>query len=269
MAKAKKLDKKELKQPDAFQSKGEKALDHVVQNKKRYLTYIAAFLGLVILVQVGFAFRDYRNGKVSTAFSDAMKVVDAEVIEDKTQAAEAKEMTFESEEAKNLAITTQLGEFINKHADSRFATLARMHVGNAFFALKRYDKALENYETFLKDGDFAQFRFMALNNIAQCQENQGNTDQAIATYKKIIDESKTDLWKDQSFYALGVLYKKQGNNDESIKWFDKLVEKYPESGLKTKADKFLAVLRGPEPEKKAEEKAAEPEAADEKKGEGN
>lgn len=262
-AKETKLSKKDLNQPDAFQSRGEQILDHLVKYKARYFAAAGSILAIILAVVIVRAWLTHRTEGISQQFAEAMKAYHATVAEKKDPAAKEKkdDLTFPSEEARNLEAQRRFQTIVDQYGSTSYGQAARFYIAHTHFRLKNYAKARELYETFLKDSgsDFAQFKFIALHNVAQCHYGEGNLDKALEIYNQILKEDGASF-KDEATYQIAAIYRRQGKTDDAVKWLKELKEKYADSPLKGKADKLLTILRGPEEVKAsgAGEEAGEP-----------
>jgi len=271
LTQAKKLSKKELKQPDEFQERGSFVLQHLMDNKTRYLLYLGIGIGVLVIWVAVDMLLGWRQDRISRAFADAMLVYNAQVVDaadENTPPPSGKDPTFPNEEAKMLAASEKFQAFVNEHGSSSYGQAAKFYLANTLFNLKRYAKAREVYEDFLKtaDGGLDQFAFLANFNIAQTYEAEDNSEKAIASYQTILD-SKDNVWKDQATYNIARLHYKAGKSDEAVKLLEELQTKYPDSSLKAQTDRLLLVIRGPVPPKPPVEPASA-EAKDKTKKEG-
>lgn len=271
MTKAKKkFTQKELKQPDTFQTKGEQVLEHFVNNRKRYLTYLAVLLALILIFSSVRTYVDYRNSKISAVYAEAFKVYQAKVVDEKDKKDDTgKDLTYPTDEKKYLAASQKFEALISQYGSSDYGAASRFYLANCLFKLKRYGKAREKYEEFLSavGADYDEFRFIANHDIAQCYDAEGKLEEAMAEYRKIL-ASDVDVWKDQATYQIAMIYKRQGKLEDAIKWFEDIGANYPESSLKPKVDKILTALRGPVKPEEKKEAEGEKEGEKEKTGDG-
>lgn len=263
MAKSKKLSRKEINQPDQFVTRGEQILQNLVDNRKRYAIYVGSVLAFIILANLVCAYFQNQNDKISMAYSDALRVYNADVVtgDDVEANPTGKNPTFPTEEAKYLAANEKLQSLVDEHGSSSYGTVAKFYLGNTLFHLKRYTKAREAYQSFLDEAgsDFDSFKFMAYHDIAQCYDGENNLEKALETYKKILTLDG-NAGKDDANYRIAMIYKRQGKKDEAVKLLLETQEKYPESSLKPKMDKLLTYLRGPAPKEEAKEEKSEEKA---------
>jgi TolA-binding protein len=86
----------------------------------------------------------------------------------------------------NDKIIEKVETYTDQHRDADWAPRVEYYIGNYYYYLTKYDKALEVYEWILyvykksDVADKAQYR------IARCYESQGNNTKAIAAYKKFL-----------------------------------------------------------------------------------
>ncbi len=247
MAQAKKLTKKELNEPDQFQSRGEQILNHVVEYRKRYFTYLAAFVALILAAVIINAVIDSRNAKISEKFSKAMAVFNAQVVKGEDANPNADPPTFQTEDAKFLAASEKFEGFIEEEGGSSYGVVARFFLGACHFQLKQYGKARAAFETFIEDSgsDGKEFLFLAYHNIAQSYDAEDNVEKALETYKKVLG-LRDDAFKDQARYYIAKLLKRQGKNDEAVKELEGILADFPETAIKPDVRRMLTVLKGPE-----------------------
>lgn len=260
MAKSNKLSQKELKQPDQFQTAGERIMQKVVENRKRYVMYAVLALVLVAVVLGVRAYMEHRQSKVSIAFAEAMKPYNAPIVKEGDTPEDMNALHYKTKQGKYVAASKTLEEFIEAYAGCSYGDVARVYLGNAFFKLGRFKEAREQYELFLRDmaSDEPELRFLAFHNIAQSHMAEENFDEALATYNRLL-QSDLEIWKDQATYQIALIHKRKNEKEQAIAILDKIVEEFPDSSVKSKADKLLLALRGPKAEEEEEEK---PEEAD-------
>lgn len=255
MAQANKLSQKELKQPDSFQSTGEKFLQHFVDYRKQYLL---GAVGLLVVFGLAFGIKTYlakRSAAVSQSFGAALETYLAPIKSEKelkdADEATKSELSFPNEETKYVAAQTKFQEIVEKHGGTTYGKFAAFYVANCLFKTKQYDKARDGYTKFMAEAgsDFADLKFVAENNIAQTYDAEGKLDEALAAYKKIY-ETPEGVFKDQALYMQAEINQRQGKRDEAVKLYNELLEKFPETDLKSQVEKMLTILGAPKPEPK-------------------
>lgn len=245
--KASKISQKELKQPDEFQNIGERALQHITDNRK---WYIIGLIGIIVIAGIVSGVRaiiEHRAEKISKMYADALESYDAPIVEDTEENKENKPtgLYFPTEEAKYLEALQKFESLQQSYSGSNFGDMAVFYIGNCHFKLKRYDKAIESYTKFVNDGssDLDSLKFLARHNLAQSLEIQGKLDDAIKQYDEILSSSDK-AWREQAYFFKGYLLEKQDKKEDAVKIYEKMIEEFPESQLKSKAEKRLMMLKG-------------------------
>jgi len=245
--KAPKISQKELRQPDEFQTLGERALQHITDNRKWYILGIIALFVIAGVVSGVRAIIDHRTEKISKMYADALESFDAPIVEENEENKENKPegLYFPTEEAKYLAALQKFESLQQSYSGSNFGYMALFYIGDCHFKLKRYDKAAEYYARFTDEGssDLDSLKFVARHNLAQALEMQGKLDDAIKQYDEILNSSDK-VWREQAYFFKGYLLEKQDKKEDAVKMYEKMIEEFPESQLKSKAEKRLMMLKG-------------------------
>lgn len=124
-------------------------------------------------------------------------------------------------------------EFIEKGKRSDLVPDSYLRLGDSYFALSNYFKAVPAYQEVVKandkDVDYAQLQ------IAFCQGFMGENDKKIAS---LIDFTKVNLkspLRDDAYYELGNTYVKTNESDKALGAYDNVIENYRMSSLVPKA----------------------------------
>lgn len=265
MAQAPKLSRKELKQPDTFQSRGEQILQHFIDNRKRYLLGLAALVVLIAAIWGVRYFFSQRDAEMSQRFGEALEVYLAPVVKDKTQKPEGADVTFDTDEHKYMAAMEKFKAVAEKYKGNNVGTFATFYLANCHFKMKQNDKARDLYDQFLKAADgkiFADLRFVAESNIAQSYDQEGQLGKAAEIYQKLYENEK-GLFRDQALFLLAEMAQRQGKKDEAVKKYNELLDKFQDTDLKPQAEKMLTLLGAPRPvEAKPSDVRLTPKGAD-------
>lgn len=245
---AKKVSRKELKDPDEFLSFTVRAFKWINEQK---VALIVGALALVVVILGAFAWRWYSLNKekaASKAFIQAREILDARVIPREDAAGtSSSDGSFYSQDDKYRAAIAEFELVAQNHPDSATAALATYYVGEYSRRLGDYAKAIQNFKNYLKSaGPGGELAAFAVEGIAAALEAQGKDDEAAQQYKRLT-ESPFDMQPDRGLFHIARLEQKAGRNAEAIRLFNQIIEKYPKSiYLRSIADR-LSVLEKPEP----------------------
>jgi TolA-binding protein len=263
---AKKVSRKELKEPDEFLSFTVRALKWMNEQKVALIVGAAA---LIVVILGTFAWRWYSLSKeraASVDFIKAREILDARVIpRDDAAGTSSADGSFASQDDKFRAAIAEFEQMAKGHANSATAALATYYVAEYSRRIGDYDKAIENFKSYLKsEGPSGELAAFAVEGIAAALEAQGKDDQAAQQYKRLT-ESPFDMQPDRGLFHVARLEQKAGRNDEAVRLFNEIIEKYPKTTYMRDIQDRLSVLEQPEAPKDAPKGAEEPATEDTKK----
>jgi tetratricopeptide (TPR) repeat protein len=256
---AKKVSRKELKEPDEFMSFTVRALRWINEQK---VALIVGALALAVVIVATFAWRWYSLNKeksASMAFIHAREILDARVIpRDDTSGTSSSDGSFSSEDDKFRAAVAEFEQVAQSHSSSATAALATYYVAEYSRRIGDYDKAIENFQKYLKsEGPGGELAAFAVEGIAASLEAQGKDEQAAQQYKRLT-EAPFDIQPDRGLFHIARLEQKAGRDEEALRLFNEIIEKYPKTAYLRDIESRLSVLEKPgspqEPKKPEEEK---------------
>lgn len=266
---AKKVSRKELKEPDEFLSFTVRVLKWINEQK---VALIVGALAVAVVVLGTFAWRWYSLSKEKAAsvdFIQAREILNARVIpRDDAAGTSSADGTFSSEDDKYRAAIAEFEQVAKSHSNSATAALATYYVAEYSRRTGDYDKAIESFKSYLKsEGPSGELAAFAVEGIAASLEAQGKDDQAAQQYKRLT-ESPFDMQPDRGLFHVARLEQKAGRTGEAVRLFNEIVEKYPKTTYMRDIQDRLSLLEKPEEkkEKKKEEKKVEKKEAPPEKG---
>lgn len=106
--------------------------------------------------------------------------------------------------------------------------MARIHNNH----LNQPDRAIAYYNNFLEyHGEPDETKASVLMELARVYREQGMTDRAIETYRRVIENFSSISQVEESYYNLGEIYLDQQNYQQTISTFKKLLEEFPQGDL--------------------------------------
>jgi tetratricopeptide (TPR) repeat protein len=214
-----KISRKELKQPDEFQTIFETAALFFELHMTEVLLGAAALL-VVVAIALSIFYYEARRGRAASArFDQALSDLQG----GKYEAAE-KELSSLAADEPHRAV----------------GRLANIYLGNAYLAQKEPGKARDALTRYLSEDDSSLFRGAALDDLAVAYEELGDYKQAEATYRKASDSEGPE----QARAELGMarMLQKQGKRDEAIAVYRDFLAKHPYGPERTMVMETLAQL---------------------------
>ncbi|MFQ5572153.1 MAG: tetratricopeptide repeat protein, partial [Rhodothermales bacterium] len=126
----------------------------------------------------------------------------------------------------------ELRIFLDTYRDesSAYVTDARLRLADSYYALKRYGEAIRIYQREADDGeDYALYQ------IGQAFNNAGNSSEAIAAFRRLLQENPESHWREEAQYTLGAIYFQNQDYEQAIAQFESLIDQFPRDPLAAKA----------------------------------
>ncbi|HEV7987360.1 MAG TPA: tetratricopeptide repeat protein [Candidatus Binataceae bacterium] len=219
MATRHKISRKELKQPDEFQTVFETAALFFELHLTEVLLGAAALL-VVVAIALSFLYYEAQRGRAASArFDQAL----SELQGGKYESAE-KELSSLAADEPHRAV----------------GRLANLYLANAYLAQKEPAKAREALLRYLAGDDASVFRDAALDDLAVTYEELGDYKQAEATYRQASaiegpEQARADL-------GMARMLQKQGKRNEAVAVYRDFLAQHPYAPERTLVLETLAQL---------------------------
>ncbi len=109
---------------------------------------------------------------------------------------------------------------------------ARLRLGDSYYALQRYNAAIQAYRKVDEDAGGADY---ALYQIGQAQNLAQRPDQALATFRTLLTRYEDSSWREEARYGIGYLLFQQQDYEAAVAAYRALVEAAPQDPLAAKA----------------------------------
>lgn len=208
-----KLSKKELTQPDAFQSTIEQISDYIAENKKRFYSIVTAIvLASLIAFGIYMYWSHYQNSAKEMYF--------------KAQ----NNLTKNPDTPESLASNIKLyQELIDKYPRSWSARMAHYHLGNIYYHAGEYEKAITDYKKFVSSrvSDNSGIKFLALSSLGYCYEAKQDFKSALEYFEKA-QKSKNVGFESMGFSNMARIYEQMNDKKNALDNYKKALEKTTE-----------------------------------------
>lgn len=222
MATRPKISRKELKQPDEFQTIFETAALFFEVHRTEVFIGLAALLGLTALVCAIYFYQAGKTRAAAARFEQALSELEGGKYDDAEKALKA------------------LAEDEPRRAVGR---LSNLYLGIAYLAQKQPDKARDSLQRYLDADDTSIFRGAALDDLAVTYEDLGDFKQAEDAYRQAAKVEGPD----QARAELGVarMLKRQGKRADAIAAYNDFLTQHPYAPERTIVMETLAELGAP------------------------
>ena len=207
----KKIDRKQLKQPDEFITLSAKILEWGQTNSRQISMGIIA-VAVIVCAVAGYRFFDSR------AETKAFAML--------YQADRAYDNSLQKAAANNPVddkIISAYQEIVDKYPTKSAGRIARKTLADIHFDAGQYDQATRLFEHSLKDFEKDQFyRSMLLNDLALAHEANTNGQEA-QKYFELITEQPDAPVVDQALFHLAGWYEKKGEPEKARELYGRIV----------------------------------------------
>lgn len=153
--------------------------------------------------------------------------------------------SFSTEAAKLNAALPKLKAAVDAYPDSAAGIEARYHYAGALASLGRHQEAIAEFEQVVqRAGGGSLYGRMAGLGKADTQMKAGQVDQAIASWKALVDSNDANLPGDAILMSLAKAYQTKGSVNDARQTLTQLVDQFPTSPYAAEARAELEQLKG-------------------------
>jgi len=207
---AAKLSKKELKEPDIFQTGMEKLANYFSENKTR-LYVIAAAIVLALVIALGiYAYWSHYQASATELYDKAQNIL----IKQPENPQSARE---------GLDI---LKKIIDNYPHSWSAKMARYQLGNLYYNLGEIDLAIASYKKYLEStsADKAGIKFLTLTSLGYCYEIKKDYKSALRYFEDAQKANNTGF-ESIGYRNIARIYEQMNEKNKALDFYKKALEK--------------------------------------------
>lgn len=210
---AAKLSKEDLEGPDAFQSTIELISDYISDNKKRFYSIVTAIIVATIIATGIYMYWNHYQYSAKEMYARANNNL---------------LQTIENPENANKNIKL-FQELIEKYPHSWSARMAHYHLGNIYYNLGEFDKAIADYKKFVSSriSDKAGIKFLALTSIGYSYEAKKDYKDALEYFEKAL-KSNNAGFESVAFSNIARIYEQMNDKKNALENYKKALEKATE-----------------------------------------
>jgi tetratricopeptide (TPR) repeat protein len=229
-----KVAKKKANEPDEFISTSSVIVDYV---KNNYRVLINGAVIVLVLFLILFGWFYYTRGREKDAlnlYNQAKRIYQSgtRIQQDNLPRGEVYRSALEKFE-----------EVYNNYSDTASATAASLYLGDCYYHLKEYDKAIDYYMHFIDtSGKNDYLRCFAFEGLGYCYEEQGNYQKALDYYKASLQAS-TGAIKELLYLNVARCYEALNDRINALEFYKKVVDGQSSSLFLTLARDKIVLLK--------------------------
>ena len=211
-----KLSKKELKQPDAFQSSIEIITNYIYENKTRFYAIVTAVVMASVVAFGIYAYWSHYQSSAREMYAKADKM--------------GRNISKPEDVRANAKIYQEL---INKYPHSLSARMSHYHLGNLYYNLGEVDNAITEYKKFVSSSrsDTAGIAFLALTSLGYCYEAKKDIKAALEYFEKA-QKSANVGFESIGFRNIARIYEQLNDKKNALENYKSALEKTTDPSTK-------------------------------------
>jgi TolA-binding protein len=216
----------------------------IVGEYKSSLTLV--FIVIVVAGAAGLGYMLWKNGvetRAHTMLAAAMSVEDTPVGPVDPNAAQKGGARFATAQEKEQATIDKYKAAADQYPSTDAGIFARYHQATALVGLNRTADAAPVFQQVIDHDSKGIYGQMARFGLAESQARAGQFDQAIATYKELVEAKDSSLPLDGILMQLGRTYLYAGKNMDAQQTFNRVVNEFPQSQFGPEARQQLDTLK--------------------------
>jgi len=228
-----KVAKKKANEPDEFISTSSVVAEYVKNNYRALIS--GAVIGLVLFL-VMFGWLYYTRGKEKEAvnlYNQAKRIYQSgpRIQKENQPRGEVYRTALE-----------KLEEVYTNYSDTASATEASLYLGDCYYHLKEYDKAIDYYIHFIDTSEKSDYlRCFALEGLGYCYEEKGNYQKALDYYQKSLQETAGAV-KELLYLNVARCYEALNDRTNALAFYKKAADGQNNSLFFTLARDKIALL---------------------------
>jgi len=239
LAKKVKITRKQIKQPDEFQSFGRRAIEYASEKAVAITGVVVGIIALILIVAGILLYMQSKEDKALDAMAGALEVYHG------SQGDQAKsgDTGYENESDRYLSAAEMFESVAQKYSATDAGILALLYMGDSYYKGGDYENALTSYQGFIErfDGD-ESFLLLAYQGAGYSLESMEKYDLALENFEKTINPENKTL---RIFGLMNAArcYEQLGQIDKAIEFLETLLQDYPTSTMKSEVSDTLEALK--------------------------
>lgn len=208
-----KISRKKIDEPDEFVSTSSSVIDYLRNN---YRNIIPATVVVLAIAMVAFGWFYYSKGRASEA---ASLLYQSKQIYNTSQHAQNNDQSVE--ETYRLSLD-KFDDIKNKYPGTSSAIESSFYIGDCYYRLREYDKAIDYYHQFLNSSSKGDYLiYFAFEGLGYCYEEKGDYEKALENFKKSIEESEMDI-NELALVNIARCYEALNDKAKALEFYQKL-----------------------------------------------
>jgi tetratricopeptide (TPR) repeat protein len=238
------LTRKEIKRDD-FANVVERGVEYAGGHVRTLGYAIGGVVLLALIAIAAYAFLGRRSGDANDALAKAMKVYSAPIEATTAKPDDAEAPSFASETARRDRAKALFEKVRSDYGHSDAADVAGLYLAQIAVAEGKLDQARTLWQDFVDAHPDNILAGEARINLIHLERKQGPKEKVAdlaQRLKAMTEQSEPPLPEDVILSELGATYEQLGRKDEAIQSYRRILDEFPQSAYRTSAQQKLSAL---------------------------
>jgi predicted negative regulator of RcsB-dependent stress response len=232
----------QLKQND-FAESAMRVAGVITEHRRRIVPAVVAALVVIAGASGYFVWRKGQADKAGALLGTAMAISQAQIAPPSTLPGAAQSPgTYPTDKARSEAALKAFQEVVSSYPSTQAAVAARYRAAGELLALGRAAEAEREYRAVAADGGAAVYQTMAQMGLAEALAAEGKADDAIKTLTDLSGQRDSVVPVDGVLMQLAQMYEHSGKTQEAKATFKRVVDEFPDSGYAPVARQEMAAI---------------------------
>ena len=229
-----KVAKKKANEPDEFISTSGMVVEYVKKNYRVLVSGAAMVLVLLLILSGWFYYTRGKEKEAVNLYNQAKRIYQSNTSlqKDSKPRGDVYRSALEKFE-----------EVYNNYSGTAAATAASLYLGDCYYHLKEYDKAIDYYRSFIDTSEKSDYvRCFAFEGLGYCYEEKGDYQKALDYYQESITESAGAI-NELLYLNVARCYEALNDRTNALTFYKKAVDGQGTSLFLTLARDKIALLK--------------------------
>lgn len=236
---AKRITRKQMKK-DEFVSTVSKMAMYVEEHWKPFVYGAGALVVLILIIFLSVVYMQHREEKLKQALNKGIEYFHAPITGGSEELAVIAGPSFTTEKERYEEALKIFQEILEDAPRSKVSSLALYYSGLSHFHLEMHQEAAADLEKFLERANETLLRDVAQSALAQAYFKQENYDGSATIWSEIAEDQTSLYPRSDALLHLAETKNAQGNKEEALKIYKKIVEEFPGTTAAMTASNFIS-----------------------------
>jgi len=208
-----KISRKKIDEPDEFVSTSSSVIDYLKNNYRNIIPVTVVVLAIAIIAFGWFYYSKEREKEAASLLYQSKQIYNT------SQQAQRNGQSVEETYRLSLG---KFEDIKNKYSGTSSAIESSFYMGDCYYHLREYDKAMDHYHQFLNSSSKGDYlTYFAFEGLGYCYEEKGDYQKALENFKKSMEEGDMDI-KELALMNIARCYEALNDKAKALEFYQQL-----------------------------------------------